>query len=61
MKQKEYQKFKEFLKMYLRKELHLDFYRDVELPEPFFKEGTATKKYQELEGVNSSESTKTYI
>ena len=27
------------------------FYRDVELPEPFFNEDRAQKKYQELEGV----------
>ena len=34
-----------------KKRVASGFYRDVELPEPFFKEGQATKKYQELEGV----------
>ena len=35
----------------IRKRQASGFYRDVELPEPFFKEDRARKKYQELEGV----------
>tara|TARA_R100000005_G_scaffold95203_1_gene75838 strand:- start:385 stop:2730 length:2346 start_codon:yes stop_codon:yes gene_type:complete len=35
----------------IAKRIASGFYRDVELPEPFFKEGVAEKKYQELEGV----------
>ena len=35
----------------IRKRQASGFYRDVELPEPYFKEDRARKKYQELEGV----------